>query len=72
MKSLKEYLKLRVNSSNDVAGFSVSWVVDVFNHGEDVHTPPFKCSTCSKGKELNGGEVWQSRSIFTGHLLHLS
>lgn len=46
MRISGSYLKLRVNSGNDVAGFSVSWVVDVFNHGEDVYVFSFKNSTC--------------------------
>lgn len=53
-----------MNSSNDVASFSVSWVVDVFNHGEDVHASSFKNSTYGENlKKGKDGVVWQSRSF---------
>lgn len=45
------HLKLRVDSSNDVASFSVSWIVNVFNHSEDVHASSFKNSTYRENLE---------------------
>lgn len=43
LKSLSSrYLEMWMDGSCDVASLRVSWVVDVFDHRVDVHTPSFE------------------------------